>query len=230
MKKASCQVYITLILVILILSDLTGFVTAQTGQEDASPQFLYPDYSESVVRLKNGQERTLSLNYNMVTENMVYEQDGKLYDLIGLETIDTIFIRGYSFVPFGKVFHEVVLTGPVTLFIQHQGALIPPGKPAGYGGTSQTSSITSYSGINTAGGFYNLKLPSDYKVNVNPTYWVRMDYQMHSFINKRQFLKIFPEHSGELKQFIKKNRIRFDNREHIVRIINYCNEFFPAIR
>ena len=221
--KGNYKVIIVLIPVILFLSDLSGFLTAQTGQEDSSPQFLYPEYSESIVSLKNGQTRKLRMNYNIVTESMVYEQAGNIYDLIGLETIDTIYIRGNSFVPIGKVFHEVVLTGTVTLFIQHQGTLIPPGKPSGYGTTSQTSSITSYSGISTARGFYNLKLPSDFKVNVTPTYWVRMDYQMHSFINKRQFLKIFPEHSGELKQFIKKNSIKFDRREYLFRLVEYCN-------
>lgn len=38
-----------------------------------------------------------------------------------------------------------------------------------------------------------------------------------------QFLKIFSGRENELKSFIKKNKIRFDKREHLVRLVQYCN-------
>ncbi len=214
----------TLIVFSLLLSDITGSINAQTDSDGSSPQFLYPEFSEGILKMRNGKSQNAIMNYNMVSEKMVYEKDDIIYDLISTVMIDTIFIRNNCFIPVGKIFHEVVVVAPISLFIQHRASLIPPGKPAGYGGTSQTSSIISVSSISTASGYYNLKLPSDYTVKVDPVYWIRKDNEMFSFINERQLLKIFPEQANKLKQFIKKGRIKLDRKEDVKTLIGYCNE------
>jgi len=197
----------------------------QTNSNNSLSQYLYPEFSQSIVKLKNGQSKKTIMNYNTFTEKMVFEQDNKLMDLIGVELIDTVFMQKNKFVPVGEIFHEVVLTGPISLYIQHKGNIMPAGKPGAYGGTSMTSSTQSYSGISSGtGNYYNLKLPSDVAVKVDPIYWVKKDNDMFSFITKKQFLKIFPDKSVEIKQYIKKNRIKFYNRDHLIQLINYCNK------
>lgn len=213
----------------LLLILFFAFSLQTRGQDDGEislPQFLLPEFSEGIIRLKNGQTRSMLLNYNVLTERVVYMQDGNPYDLIGVETIDSVFILDRSFTLFGKSFYEVAVKDRITLLIQHRGSLIPPGKPAPYGGVSHTSATTSYSSINVDGATYNLKMPSDYTVALNPVYWIRVDYEMHSFTKQAQFLKIFPGRENELKTFIKKNRIRFDRREHLVMLVEYCNSFY----
>lgn len=212
------------VLVFICLMILLFPVKAQTNSDGTSPQFLFPDFSISKVRMKNGQSQSVNLNYNTVSEKMVYEKEGSLYDMVNPPMIDTVFLQNCKFVPAGNLFHEVLLIAPISLFIQYKGEIIPPGTPAGYGGTSQVSNTKMMTSVELSSGYYNLKLPADFKVKVDPVYWIRRGSEMFSFMNERQFLKIFPDKEALFKQFIKQNRIKIDRLPDLVRLIKYCNE------
>ena len=199
---------------------------AQKAADGSMPQFLFPGFSMGTVRMKNGQLQNTILNYNTVTEKMVYQKGEDLYDMTATELIDTVYIQNSKFVPFGKVFYEVLLVAPVSFYVQHSGSLIPPGKPAGYGGTSQVSNTKQFSGVELSTGYYNLKLPKDFSVQVNPVYWVRVEKNYSGFINERQFLKLFPDKETELKNYIKANKIRFSRLSDLVKLVSYYNEIF----
>ena len=135
MKKLIIGLNEGIAIFLLIILSFTSPVTAQTNSDGSSPQFLYPDFTKSTVRMKNGQSQNTILNYNTVSEKMVYQKDDKLYDMVNTEMIDTVFLQDSKFVPVGKGFYEVLLVAPVALFVQYKGEIAPPGTPAGYGGT-----------------------------------------------------------------------------------------------
>lgn len=200
-------------------------LAAQSNSDGSNPQYLFPEFNNSTVLMKNGTSQNARMNYNIVTEKMVYEKDGKLYDLINPETIDTIYILNRKFIPRGKIFYEVILKGtPLTLFIQQKGTLLSAGTPAGYGGTSQVSATKSLSSVELSGGRYNLALPSDFIVNPSPVYWIRKENEMSSFLTEKQFLKIFPDKDKELKSFIKENRLKISNPDQLAKLVSYCND------
>jgi hypothetical protein len=213
---------ISIILVLLVCINLP--VKSQPNSGNASSQFLYTDFATGIVKMKNGTTQSIALNYNTVSEKMVYEKDGDLYDMTNPQLIDTVFLQDSKFIPVGNVFQLVLLIAPISLFVQYKGELLPPGAPAGYGGTSQVSNTKLLSSVQLSSGYYNLKLPSDYIVKVDQVYWIRKNGAMFSFMNERQFLKVFPGEEGELKQFIKQNRIKFDRLPDLIRLINHCNE------
>jgi hypothetical protein len=197
---------------------------AQSNSDGSSPQFLFPEFIKGEVKIQNGRSQFAILNYNTVSEKMVYKQDDKIYDMIGIENIDTIFIYKSKFIPAGKIFHEVLVKDSMSLFVQHKGVLLPPGKPAGYGGTSQLASSTYMSSVQLSSGYYNLDLPDDYEVKIDPVYWVKKDGKMSSYISEKQFLRLFPESEAELKKFIKQNKIRFDRIPDMIKVAEYYNE------
>ena len=209
----------TVVLLFIILQ-----LNAQTNSDGSSPQYLFPGFSLGQVKMKNGKGQTTMLNYNTITERMVYEKDGNLYDLVNTEMIDTILLQNSVFVPVGKVFYEILLNAPISLFIQNKGELMSPGAPAAYGVTSQVSSTKYMSSIELSSGYYNLKLPADYVIKTDNIYWIRKDNSMYSFLNEKQFIKLFPGKEGELKQFIKQNRIKFDKLPDLVKLVEHCNE------
>lgn len=215
MKKA-----LTVILLIFIVIHLKS----QTKPDGSAPQFLFPEFSTGKVRLKNGNTQSLELNYNTVSEKMVYKKDDKIYDIVNTEIIDTVFIKESKFVTAGQVFYEVLPAAPANLYLQYQGKLIPPGTVAAYGGTSQVSSTTNLSSVNLSMGYYNLKLPDDYTVKVHLIFWIIKENNMFSYETEKQFLKLFPDKAAELKEFIKLHKIKFDKQADQVRLIEHSNE------
>jgi len=223
MKQFSRYIKPSRIILVPILSVLSILTNAQSGSYSALPQYLYPEFSNAVLKMKDGKSLTSVMNYNMVTGNMVFEKDGKVYDLLNAGLIDTVYLHNSKFIRFGKAFYELIYAAPVSLFLHHKGDIVPAGKTGAYGTRTQTSSITSLSSISTESGYYNLALPSDLMVKVEQIYWVKMNDNMFSFTNLKQFLKIFPGREDELKEFIKSNHVRIERRDDIIELMDYCN-------
>ncbi len=223
MRHFNFRSIIRLSIILMITIDLQLTLNGQTKPDGSAPQFLFPEFSTGKVRLKNGNNQALELNYNTVSEKMVYKKDDILYDVMNTEIIDTVFIKESKFVPAGHVFLEVLLIAPVSLYIQYQGELIPPGAVAGYGGTSQVSNTKNLTSVNLSMGYYNLKLPDDYMVKLDQIFYIKKD-SLQNYSTERQFLKLFPEKEAELKEFIKKQKIKFDKPADQVRMVERCNE------
>ena len=210
-------------LIVLIVFLLTGMLFRLSGQSGSLPQYLFAEFAECDIKMKSGQTQKQEMNYNTVTEKMVFTRDNKYYDLTNPEMVDTIILHNCRFVPAGKAFYEVLVSGPVSLFIQHKGSLMSAGKQVGYGGTSQVASATYINNIELDGLQVNLRLPDNYIVNPSPVCWIRNENKWFSFSGEKQFLKIFPEKENQLKGFIKGNRIKFDKPENLTRLVKYCN-------
>jgi len=221
-KINSARNSLAMIFVFLVVSCLSLLSQDQKAQDLA--QYLFPEFSRGMILTKACKMNNLILNYNTVSEKMVYEQKGQYYDIANPETTDTAILSGRKFIPYGKVFLEVVVKGETPFFIQRKSELVAPGRPAGYGQTSQLTASNYLTGIETPSGYYNFKLPDGYTVRATPVYWLRRGGEMHSFLGEKQFLKIFPDKSAILKKFIKDNRIRFERENDLLKLVAFCNE------
>ena len=202
---------------------LSVLVSGQSNSDGSMPQYLFSSFSKAIVRMKNGQYQTQNMNYNTVTEKMVFTKEDKLYDLINPEIIDTITIEGFKFVPAGKGFYQVLYQGETSLYIQNFSSLLPAGKAVGYGGTSQTASADYLSSVKIQGMQWNLTIPSDYIVVPRPVYWIRKGSDWSDFINEKQLLKLFPENADLIKQHIKSDKVRFDKPGSFIKLMEFIN-------
>jgi hypothetical protein len=199
-------------------------LTAQTDSIANLPQYLFLNFDTSSVRLKTGESFKAVMNYNTLTEKMTFYQNGTLLDLIKPKTIDTICIQNRLFVPIEKSFYEVILNASIAFFIQHKSDLISTGRPAALGTTSQTSGITSVSKLIGDENSYNLKLPENFKIKPYEVYWVRMNKEMHKFLNEHQLLRIFPANENEIKDFINQSHLKINKPGDLLKLAHFCNE------
>lgn len=209
------------IISILILTGITLCLGAQTPQADLRPQFLFKNFNTGQVKMKNGQVNETMLNYNTLTGKMIFIKDNKYLDLTNLNVVDTILIDNRRFVPAVKGFYEVMYEGKISLFARHQGKL--KGGPGAYGKTSDVSTNYYLSNIMIRQGEGDLSLPQEYFVEPKTVFLLRKDNEWFEFYSEKQFLKIFPEKSTEIKNFIKQNRIRTDRPDDLVKLVAYCN-------
>ena len=210
---------------VILLYVLTS-LDAQVSQVSNLSQYVFPDFTESVVKMKNGNSRSLALNYNFITERMVYIENNQFFDLVNSDMVDTVYINNRKFVPYEGTFYEVLLTGDVPLFLQYTGQLADLGKDAGYGTTSQTTSISNISGMYSNKAVLNLKLPDNVRVQEYKNYWLRKEDKMITFKNRKQFLEIFPDQENKLDDFIKSDKTKFNSNEDLVSLLRYTNTLF----
>ncbi|BBD45241.1 MAG: hypothetical protein PHT14_06670 [Petrimonas sp.] len=186
--------------------------------------YLFPDFQPGVVLLKNGVRNNAKLNYNAASEEMVFDENGKtlaIGDAV-LPQIDTVFVADEKFIRINNKFVRILIDKPeIDLFVEHKCRLIPPGKPAAYGGTSQTSSTTSYSSILSDGRVYDLKLPDDYKIIPYNVFWLNRNGKLQSFSNLGQLKKIYRDKKKLVGDYLKKNEVKLANEKSVEEAITY---------
>jgi hypothetical protein len=212
----------------LILSGIIFYpfilLSGQTEPSNPLPQFLFPAFSKSAVKMKAGNEYTADFNYNIVDEEMVFSRNNQYMVPEKPGDIDTIIIGNRKFVPVDKAFYEVLVKGKATMYIQHKGKYTTVGTPTAYGLTSQTNASINVNTVRAGTQFRTLEVPDNVTVSKSPVNWIKINDVMNKFTSERQFLKIFPGKENELKEFIKKSDIDIDSREDLIKLANYCNE------
>ena len=161
------------------------------------------------------------MNYNTVTGCMVFIRDDEYLDLLNPEMVDTIYLNDSLFIPVWNAFYEVLQSGPVPLFVQHKGEVVPPGKPAAYGGTSQTSSSDYLTTISMLADSITFLYQLIFKVSLLLFYWIRKDDHWFDFLNKNQFFQIVSREKDSLKSFMKENRIKMNDPKHVKQLVDY---------
>jgi len=211
-----------LILLIFFLLPLR----AQEGEEveiKYPEQYLFPDFSVGKVAMKTGKDIFLILNYSIVLEKMMFLQRGQVYEMLNYDSVDTIYLQNKKFIPYNKVFLEVAVEDKIPLFIQHTGRILGPSRPAAYGGKSEVSSSTYISFLTTAGEPFRMKNLEELNLKRDYFYWISAGGEMKSFVSKKQFLEFFPDKKNVIRQYIRQNRIKFDNPEDVKKLVGFCN-------
>jgi hypothetical protein len=188
-----------------------------------SPHYVLPEFTKGKVLMKTGVTRELKMNYNLITEEMIFEYPGKYLALSDIGTIDTIYILDRKFIPSGKIFYELLMKTPAVLFARYACDIIPPGKEAGYGTTSQTTSIMSVEQLfSNRGRAYELQLPDDYVITPRTEFLLQKDGELLRIYNIKQVIKAFPEKEALIKKYAKDTKIDFKKQEDVISLIKSC--------
>jgi hypothetical protein len=217
------NVAFTGLLTFLILNASYVKLWAQTDLQNPLPQFLFGKFSPGTVKMKAGNKYTTNLNYNMVEEEMIFEQKGNYMALSDIRNIDTVLIQNRAFVPVGEVFYEVISSGKAPFFIQHKSKYSEVGTPTAYGMTSPTNSSIKVNSVRNANTYRSIEVPENVTISPANVNWVSKDGVMNKFSGEKNFLRLFPGKESELKAFIKANKTNFKTREDLVKLGDYLN-------
>lgn len=198
-------------------------VKAQISVSEKIPQYLFNRFAEGIVVKKSGDTVASLLNYNIVTEEMIFIENNRYLALGNLQSIDTVYLNNMIFLPAENAFYELAVIGRIKLLVQFSGTVRVEGEDVGYGITSKTSRVTSLSTLTNSGALYNMDLPENLEVSRKITYYVEVDGDRKRFINKKAFLRIFKDSKKELDRYIKEQGTDFDNYNDVVSLIRYIN-------
>ena len=211
MKQAFC---------VLVLMLLISSIHSQAKVIELT-HYLFPEFTKGVVLMKTGIKNEVLLNYNSLTEEMIFDNKGTKLALGQPELIDTVYIMERKFFPLNNKFVELIYHSKFELYAEHKCSVKDPGKPAAYGGTSQTSATTSYSSYFSGGQVYELKLPEGYETKPYTEYWLNKDGKITKFVSLRQLMKLFSEKEALSKEFVKKHDLKFNDQQGIIELVKY---------
>jgi len=184
--------------------------------------YLFPRFTEGSVLMLNGEKYIATLNYNTLTEEMIFEGENEKLAISkdDLDLMDTIYIQERKFVIMNSEVREVIYNSNWDLFLEHRCNVKEPGKNSGYGGSSQVAAIKNISSI-ASGRIYDLDLPSDWEARPYFKYWLKKDGELECFRNMRELKQFYKNKRGIFKEYVKANTVRYYNQESIIQLINY---------
>ena len=206
---------------ILISSLSIGFLLSDLKRKEVS-HYLFPKFSDGVILMRSGAENTLSLNLNTLTEQMVFDNKGQKMAIAKKEMliIDTIYLQDRKFVVIKEKFVEAIHGSDWSLYKEYQSILVE-NKPSGYGSSSETSSSVSLTHLESNGRLMELEIPDGYEVKSSSFYWLRRDGDLKRVSKMKDLKKLYPEKVDLFKKYVKKNKVKYDNQESLIRLIDY---------
>jgi len=223
MKRKIGQKFVKGSCLSIILFFLFPNLPGQTDPSNPFPQFLFPGFTKSLVKMKDGRQLTATINYNMVDEEMIFDQKGVYMALDKPQEIDTIYLRNRKFIPVEKSFYEVLNKGRITMFIQHKSRYSQKGTPTAYGMTTKTAGPTKVLSMQVGNQVRQVELPENVEVTPATVYWAKYNNEMNKFTTEKQLLKLFPDKADKLKEFIKNSKLDIKIREDLIKLGNFCN-------
>ena len=181
--------------------------------------YAIDSFSKGKVLLKTGAVSEQVLNYNILTNEMIFNNDGKMLAISDPKGVDTVFIQNRKFVPVNDKFYELLAAGPAPLFLEFTYKIDEPPVSVGYGNASQTTNATSVSSLVSRGQAYEIKLPDDFKVVPGYSYWIRKDDKYFKITNAKQLTSLFPEKKDAINDFVKKNKTNFSKRDDLILLV-----------
>lgn len=202
--------------IILFAFLLCSAVTAVS--QVASEHYLFPQFEDAVVVFKTGLREAIPLNYNTVTEEMVFLKDNQFLALDFTETIDSIYIKEEVFIPHEKYFLLLYARQPEQMFIRHKNRFLSAGKSTGYG-TSQTNAIDNYSTIISSGKIYELNITEDFQLIPENSVIIKRGENLYDLDNIGKISRLYSVPGREIRNIIKTENLNPENIEDLKELI-----------
>jgi hypothetical protein len=176
--------------------------------------------------MKDRSQNFAVLNYNLLSEEMLFNQRGKILAIGAdiIDSVDSVIIGERRFVVFNGKFVEVLLEGDKNLYAEYKCSLIMPGTPSAYGTTNETASTKAYSALYSGGMMYELKLPDGYKTRPYIHYWIKQGVKMEKFANIKQLSKILKSEVSKIKSYYRSTKVDFNNPSTVRGLVDFLNQ------
>ena len=207
-------------LLVLVMSSFA----AKAGGDGLVNAFLFPEFEKGYVVLKsNGARLQALLNYDMVSERMIYIDSESTLIELDTKSVVLVTIGERSFVPMpNRSFYEVIKSGNNEYFISHKSKIMSKGKSAGYGSYSQTSAITSMAHVQGPGYLSYIGYDEKFEGVDQSAVLIRNDKKYEKITSLKSLFKSLKQHQTALETFAKDNKVRFGKIEDVISIVEYA--------
>lgn len=196
-------------------------------QELTKNIFQYPGFLPGKVIFKDNIETEATLNYNRLFSQIFFiNSKGDTLALGRPETINKVLIATDTFYFFDNGFLQQLTHYPVSnLAIKHTIKYIGKEKKGAYGTYSAVSSATSNSSLTTDDDKITtyLMLDENALFKYNSAYFLTDKFNNFFAATKKGFYNLFSKHQKELKQFLEKDTIDFNNRNDLEKLLQYLH-------
>lgn len=207
----------------ILLSALTVISSHAQVKTAEVEHYLFPEFTQGIVLMKNGKKDVKLLNYHALSEQIVFDSKGTILAVPKeqLKRIDTVFVNQRRFMIMNNKFVELLYHSHWDLYVEYKCDLKEQGKDAGFGGTSQTSAINTPSAVSMEGNLYNLELPDGYETKRYFVYWLNRNGKLKPVVNMKHLKRFYKDKDDLFDVYVKEHEVKFEDPENMLHFISH---------
>lgn len=208
--------------IIYLLLCLSAQANAQSANQvlgSSLSHYVFQQFLPGKVYLHTGEVSDRTLNYNALTREMIFEDNGQPMAIANPEKVDSVVIAGHKFIPADNKFYEWVAGTAYPVYADYVCTVEEQGASSGYGTASSTAASNTMKTLHGNGTVYAMRLPDEYKVHTRVVYHLRQEKEYNKFSSAQQLGKLLPAKKKWIGDYIKNNPTDFSKREEVVRLI-----------
>lgn len=212
---------------ILTLSLL--FPLCALAQADKTTPYVFPAFTQGNVLQKSGGTTSASMNYNTLTQEMLFMQGDTKIVLDLSDNVDTIYLQDRKFIPVGQLCYEKLTDTKVALYQQHFSKTIKHGKNADLDQqVNNTITSANAQGIRTTSGpkgpTYEDKLPEGYELVPQDEFWLKQGKSFYSAKTLKKIAKVFPDKEAAMEAYVKDNKLDIAKAVDLAKLVVFLNK------
>lgn len=184
--------------------------------------FLFPDFIQGTVMMKNRAKTTALLNYDAANRCMMFKQGNDLLILTNAASVDTIYIENRRFFPVkNHFFLECVPCTHGTVYVNWSLRSKYQGEKGVYGQVSHAINVKNINTSYWTNNSYEKESLDVYEQENDNEYWLKLNGKFVNCKNKKTLMKLFPDHQAEIDEYIKSKKVDFSKTIHVISLLDY---------
>lgn len=187
-------------------------------------QFLFTDFQNGKIIMKDSKIINCQLNYNFLTDEMLFiDAKGKEMALANPHEVADVYIGNRLFIPSNKGYFEVIEKGTVSLLYKWICNFTDAGKEGAMGIAKDAPGMYQMNQISFDARQWKLDVDKEAVVTVKVIPYLRVKSKYVLIKGEKDFLKAFSGKRNEIKIYLGKNPVDFRKETDLRRLIKYCN-------
>lgn len=198
---------------------LSVFLASGQKKSNVPSCFLFEEFVEGMILLKDGQRKKMYVNYNKSTEELLVASGPIIMGINNTENelLDTAYINDRKFIRLDNKFLELTYHSKATaLLVQYKCKIIYSSSlkylPVGFRRDSPQMTI------------YKTKDSDQFIVDEYNIYWIKKDDILHEVTTQYDFRKIFIDQKKQLRKYLNKQEVDFNDTRQVAALVRYLDE------
>jgi hypothetical protein len=182
--------------------------------------YRYPEFISGKVIFKNGTFTAARLNYSKLAGTMQFIRAGDTLDIGNAKDIDHVDVGQDTFYYNNGYLEKIAGNDQLMLLEKNYIKITDVQKQSGYGTTSSVAATTSYSSLPSGGRYYNLQVKEDLVLRKLTEFYLSTEPGKYLPVRKKTVLRLLPDHQSAVKNYLRGNDIRLNNREDLIKLVS----------
>lgn len=207
---------------------LALFIAGISAMAQRSP-YVFPEFVKASVLQKGGGVTEATMNYNMLTQEMMFMQ-GNDKTVLDMANVDTVYLQDKKFIPAGgAIYYQKLTDTKIPLYVQNFNK-----KVSAAGKAEFDKSANANSGMTASQGFkkasnetltdYDLQLSDTFVLQSESVFWLQKGKSFVKANDKKSILKVFPDKEQAFDAFVKDNSPDLKKPADMAKLISFLNK------